>query len=144
EAGDVILAFDTTAAGVWRSATVATASSAAVDPTCTPSTGFLAVSDSVARRPVTRLVLDPPLSGGVTAGAPVRIVRRARYVLFRGSDGAWSLAYRPCDIAGICGTAQAVAGPLASPADSGLRFSLLPGGVGVDVAVRAPRHTSMP
>jgi hypothetical protein len=103
---------------------------------CPPSTGFESRADSVLRRPVTRLVLTGALAEGLVVGSPVRIVRRGRWGLVRGTDKRWELAYRSCDLPGRCGASQPVAGPLASPADSGLRVRLMPTGE-VALAIRS-------
>lgn len=52
----------------------------------------------------------PPLPPTLGAGAPVRVTRRRRYVLYRAGDGRWHLGQRAW-IAGV-GTLQPVAGPL--------------------------------
>jgi hypothetical protein len=42
-----------------------------------------------------RLTLDgPPLPAGVSSGAPVRVLRRRRYALYRGGDALWALGLR--------------------------------------------------
>ncbi|MCX5763658.1 MAG: hypothetical protein NTU67_03380 [Gemmatimonadetes bacterium] len=134
-AGDLLYVYDTTSLG-WRRYLVDSALSR-VDPAgCLPATGFQTRSDSVFRRPVTRVVVASALPLSTVVGTPVRIVRRGRWGLVRGTDKSWELAYRGCDLPGHCGGSQPVAGPLAAPADSGLRFRVLPTGV-VDVTVRA-------
>lgn len=52
-------------------------------------------------------------AGMVPAGAPVQVVRRGRYSIYRGSDGDWYLGYRRCDALGPsrCQAVQPVAGP---------------------------------
>jgi prepilin-type N-terminal cleavage/methylation domain-containing protein len=49
----------------------------------------------------------------VPAGAPVQLVRRGRYSIYRASDGAWYLGYKRCDAIdpSRCRAAQPVAGP---------------------------------
>jgi type II secretory pathway pseudopilin PulG len=138
EAGDRVAVFDTAGGGTWRIATVDTASTRTDGAGCTPSSGLLSPADSVARRPATRMILHSALApGSARTGSPVRVVRGARYALTRAADGGWSLSYRRCDTAG-CGTAQPVAGPLAAPADSGLRFTSSADAAGLDAALRAP------
>jgi hypothetical protein len=51
----------------------------------------------------------------------VRLARRVRWTIYRASDRQWWLGQRRC--APACGAAQPVAGPLAAPMDSGLRFA---------------------
>ena len=52
-------------------------------------------------------------AGMVPAGAPVQLVRRGRYSIYRASDGDWYLGYRRCDALGPsrCQAVQPVAGP---------------------------------
>jgi hypothetical protein len=65
-------------------------------------------------------------AGSVPAGAPVQLVRRGRYSVYRASDGAWYLGYRRCDALGPsrCQAVQPVAGPYHTPAggESGVAF----------------------
>jgi type II secretory pathway pseudopilin PulG len=80
---------------------------------CPSSTGFTSELDAAAGRTgyaVTLLANPPP---GVRSGAPVRFIRRARYSLYRSSDGDWYLGYRRCSPVGpsICSTIQPVSGP---------------------------------
>ena len=122
EAGDVVAVFDTAAGGIWRTATVDSASSRTDGAGCMPSSGLLSPSDRAARRASTRIVLRSALATAPAGiASPVRVLRPARYALTHSSDGDWALSYRRCD-AVSCGTAQPVVGPLAAPGDSGLRF----------------------
>ncbi|CAN5166735.1 hypothetical protein BH23GEM2_BH23GEM2_03430 [soil metagenome] len=52
-------------------------------------------------------------AGLVPAGAPVQLVRRGRYSVYRSADGAWYLGYKRCDALGPsrCQAVQPVAGP---------------------------------
>jgi prepilin-type N-terminal cleavage/methylation domain-containing protein len=49
-------------------------------------------------------------------GKPVRFLRRARYSLYRSSDGEWYLGYRRCNAVGppVCGAVQPLSGPYRS------------------------------
>ncbi len=62
-----------------------------------------------------RLQLDPPLPGSASPSVPiVHVERRVRFVVYRGSDGAWWWGERRCS-AGVgtpCGAAQPITGPL--------------------------------
>lgn len=137
--GDLVVVYDTSAGGHWQAARLAlVSSSSSATGGCLPADGLFSSADSAARRPVTRLALDRLLPPGIGAGAPVRVMRRGRYLLFRGSDHAWALAYRSCDAVGVCGTAQPVAGPLAAVADSGLVFARPAGTSQLMVTVRGP------
>ena len=135
-AGDLIAAFDTSPPAAWRTARVDSASSRTDGAGCSSATGFRSPGDSAAHRAVTRLRLDRAFDVGI--GAPVRILRAGRFVLHVGSDKSWSLAYRTCDPAGVCGTAQPVVGPLATARDSGLRISVSATDPVLTVSVRAP------
>lgn len=65
-------------------------------------------------------------AGIVPAGAPVQLVRRGRYSIYRASDGAWYLGYKRCDALGPsrCQGVQPVAGPYRVRADgvAGIHF----------------------
>jgi hypothetical protein len=67
------------------------------------------------------------LSAPADTGPPpaVRITRRRRTMLYRGSDGAWWMGERRCSARPPygCGAAQPIAGPLAPP-PAGLRFEI--------------------
>ena len=54
----------------------------------------------------------PSLPSTVAAGAPVRVTRRRRYVLYRAGDGSWQLGQRVWTAG--AGSLQPVAGPLNS------------------------------
>jgi hypothetical protein len=59
------------------------------------------------------VTLTTPLGGDVKPGGVVRFIRRARYSLYRASDGDWYLGYRRCNAIGpsACGAVQPVSGP---------------------------------
>jgi hypothetical protein len=142
EAGDIVAVFDTAVGGVWHTAVVDTASTRTDGEGCGPSSGLLSPLDSVARRPVTRVVMRSSLAPGDAApGSPVRVVRGARYALTRAADGSWSLSYRRC-AASSCGVAQPVAGPFAAPGDSGVVFTDIVSDGRVEVRLRTPRASS--
>jgi type II secretory pathway pseudopilin PulG len=88
---------------------------------CPASTGFTSALDAAGGRTgyaVTLLANPPP---DVRRGAPVRFIRRARYSLYRSSDGDWYLGYRRCNPVGpsICTTIQPVSGPYLPHARAG-------------------------
>ena len=101
----------------------------------TASTGFV-------------LELLTALSPRVKPGAPVRLIRRGRYSLYRASDGRWYLGYRRCDAVGTsgCGAIQPLSGPYrnfsTNPRSTGLLFEyfdasgtrLPPTGSALDIA----------
>jgi prepilin-type N-terminal cleavage/methylation domain-containing protein len=63
------------------------------------------------------LSVDVPLSATVAAGAPVRIVERARYALYQSGDNRWYLGYcSSASMATACAVLQPVSGPY-SPAN---------------------------
>ena len=70
------------------------------------------------------LSLSAPLDTAIAAGALVRVVRRARYELYRASDSRWYLGYLDClsSRATPCNTVQPAAGPFAP---AGMRLSYL-------------------
>jgi hypothetical protein len=137
EAGDLVAAFDTAGGGAWRTALVDSVTTRTDGAGCRPSSGLLSTADSATRKPVTRLRLHTSLSLSVPVGAPVRVLRGGRYALTHSGDGSWTLSYRRCT-GSSCGTAQPVAGPLAAPADSGLRFTSVAGESRIEAALRAP------
>ncbi|HLA91580.1 MAG TPA: hypothetical protein VJL28_14220 [Gemmatimonadaceae bacterium] len=143
EVGDLVAVFDSAGGGSWRTARADSVASRADGAGCTPASGLLSAADSVARRPVTRLRLDRALPPSAGAGAPVRLLRRGRFVLTRGGDRSWSLAYRRCSGSPGCGNAQPVAGPLASASDSGLAFTLVEGEPRLEAMLRAPRREAL-
>jgi len=106
---------------------------------------------SASQRETARLTFRDTLVGRAAIGAPVRVTRRARYSLYRASDGDWFLGRRTRGVSGW-DIVQPVAGPLAAARDRGLVVSVhdaagnqLPGGMGralsIEVALRAPRTT---
>lgn len=139
-AGDFLYLFDTLANG-WQRFAVDSAATRVDAAGCPPATGYALRSDSVLRRPVMRVVLTTAVPPTVLVGTPVRLARRGRWGLVRGTDKSWELAYRSCDLPGHCGASQPVAGPLAAPADSGLRFRLLAPGR-VELAIRSAAASS--
>ena len=62
--------------------------------------------------------VNPPLSGHVVVGSPVRFFRPATYSLYRGSGASWMLGYSTC-AAGVCTVRQPLSGPYAPFADGG-------------------------
>jgi hypothetical protein len=142
ESGDAVAVFDTTGGGAWRTAVVESAATRTDGAGCRPSSGLLSAADSAARRPVMRIVLRSSLdSAAAIVGAPVKVLRSARYALTRAADGSWSLSYRRCT-GSSCGVAQPVAGPFAAPSDSGLAFTAVASERRVDVFLRAPSSVS--
>lgn len=96
--------------------------------TCPGSSAFSREGDSDARVKGFFLDVSTPLSPRVTAGAPVRFIRRGRYSLYHASDGRWYLGYRRCNAVGAssCGAIQPLSGPYrdysSNPRNTGLLF----------------------
>jgi hypothetical protein len=61
------------------------------------------------------LTLSPALDGAIAPGTLVRIVRRARYELYRAADSRWYLGYLDClaSRSTPCNVVQPVSGPFA-------------------------------
>lgn len=134
EAGDVVLAWDS-ATATWLESVADSVSHKADGAGCRADGVFRSAADSVAGEPVVRLRVRDSLPASIGPGAPVRVLRSSRWVLYRGGDRAWWLGYRRCP-SGTCGSVQPVAGPLAAPADTGLRFDAATDGT-VSVTMRA-------
>jgi hypothetical protein len=97
----------------WERHRIAGFSSGSLAGSCPPLSGFSAQSDVDAAMTGFVVTLADPLLGGIRAGTPVRFLRRARYSLYRASDGQWYLGYRRCNAIGpsTCGPVQPLSGP---------------------------------
>lgn len=140
--GDVVLVADSATAGGWFRAAIDSSASRSDGAGCRPGSGLMTPADSASHVPATRLVLSRELPAGAVMAAPVRVLRRGRYALVKGSDKSWALSFRTCDGPGICGPSQPVVGPLAASSDSGLvfRYDSVAGTLSIDL--RAPRRTN--
>ena len=71
-----------------------------------------------------RMRFTPPLAPTVQPGAPVRFARRARFELYRASDGRWFLGFFDCLASRSipCSVVQPVSGPYEA---AGVRFTYL-------------------
>lgn len=122
EAGDTILvlATDSTLGNSWRRHVLT--SSPSSTGSCPVASG-LTTTAAEASGALT-LALSPSLDTAITPGVLVRVVRRARYQLYRATDSRWYLGYLDCvaSRATPCNTVQPVSGPY-TPA--GVRFSYL-------------------
>jgi prepilin-type N-terminal cleavage/methylation domain-containing protein len=80
---------------------------------CPSSTGFLAPADEFAGASGFLLTLASSPSVPLRKGSIVHFIRRARYSLYRSSDGEWYLGYRRCGVSAphACGSIQPVSGP---------------------------------
>jgi hypothetical protein len=111
ESGDtlLVLATDSTLGDRWDRHVLTAAPSST--GTCPIATG-LTTTAAEASAALT-LSLSPPLDSSVALGALVRIVRRARYEVYRASDSRWYLGYLDClsSRATPCNVVQPVSGP---------------------------------
>jgi hypothetical protein len=122
EVGDtlLVLATDSTLGDRWdRHVLTAAPSSAGTCPTASGLTTTAAEASSALT-----LSLSPELDSSIAPGALVRIVRRARYELYRASDSRWYLGYLDClsSRATPCNIVQPVSGPFAP---SGVQLAYL-------------------
>ena len=98
--------------GRWAESRIAAFAARSVSSSCPPATGFTSGADAAGQTGYAlTLPNTPPAS--VRKGSPVRFLRRARYSLYRSSDGQWYLGFRRCNAVGpsVCGTIQPVSGP---------------------------------
>ncbi|MDQ2765564.1 MAG: type II secretion system GspH family protein [Gemmatimonadota bacterium] len=113
EAGDTLLVLGTDSAlgDTWERHVLTAAPSST--GSC-PMSSDLTTTAAEASAAIT-LSLSPPLDTTITPGALVRVVRRARYELYRASDSRWYLGYLDClaSRATPCNIVQPVAGPFA-------------------------------
>ena len=106
--------------GQWVESRITAFASRSLSTSCPPSTGFTSAADAAAGRKGYVVTLGSALTA-VRKGAPVRFLRRARYSLYRSSDGSWYLGYRRCNATGpsVCSTIQPVSGPYLAYGSSG-------------------------
>jgi hypothetical protein len=98
---------------VWRSYVLtANPSTAGV---CPIATGLTTTAGEAAA--AITLNLDHALTATTPVGAPIRIVRRARYELYQEASGNWYLGYYDCIKARVpaCTSLAPVAGPYVPP-----------------------------
>lgn len=103
----------------WEPHAIASVSSQSAATACPATTGFTSGADAAAT--ARTITLRTAASGGVRAGAPVRIVRRGRYSIYRSSDSRWYLGYRRCNPLGpsSCRAIQPLSGPYAAYSAAG-------------------------
>ena len=122
EAGDtlLVLATDSTLGDAWDRHVLTGAPTHA--GSC-PTTSGLTTTPAEASAALT-LSLSAPLDTAIAPGTLVRVVRRARYELYRASDSRWYLGYLDClsSRATPCNVVQPVAGPFAP---MGIRLAYL-------------------
>ena len=130
DTGDLAVFYMQSASGAmdWEQHRISGFTSRSLASSCPQSSGLSSQSefDAAARGFV--VTLASPFRGVVRAGAPIRFLRRARYSLYRASDGDWYLGYRRCNAIGAssCGLIQPVSGSYRAyspdPRTSGLLF----------------------
>jgi hypothetical protein len=122
ESGDtlLVLASDSTLTSRWDRHVLTGAPTRA--GTCPIASGLTSTPADVAA--TLTLTLSPALDSAIVPGALVRIVRRARYELYRASDSRWYLGYLDClaSRATPCNVVQPVSGPFAA---SGIQLGYL-------------------
>ena len=122
DTGDVVLIYnDDSSLGAprWDRHVAAAVTSQSAGSACPTATGLTAPGDAAA--PSLVITLRGPVHPGIDRGAPVRVLRRGRYSLYRSSDGRWYLGHRRCNSAGAsaCGLIQPLSGPYRSHATAG-------------------------
>lgn len=124
DSGDMLLVFNDDSSATageprWDRHVIAAVSSASAGSACPAATGFTTAADQSA--PAYVLTLSGASSDGVASGAPVRILRRTRYSLYRASDSRWYLGQRRCGSLSppACGAIQPVSGPYMAYAGTG-------------------------
>jgi type II secretory pathway pseudopilin PulG len=130
DTGDLVL-FHLDSAGAnerWERHRISGFGQRSLASSCPPDSRLSEQSDLDAGAKGFVVALITPLSGDVKPGAVARFIRRARYSLYRASDGDWYLGYRRCNAIGppACGVVQPVSGPYRAynrdPRATGLLF----------------------
>ena len=111
---------------VWRVYVLTAAPTVA--GTCPIATGLTTTAGEAAA--AITLHITPALTASTPVGAPIRIVRRARYELYQEASGNWYLGYYDCIKARVpaCTSLAPVAGPYVPPnvgGTGGIVFSFL-------------------
>lgn len=158
DSGDLLLVYNDDPAAIadgprWDRHTIASVSTQSASVACPAATGLTAAGDALA--PAHVVNLRNPASPAIRRGAPVRILRRTRYSLYR-SGSLWYLGQRRCNASGpsTCGVIQPLSGPYArysSTSTSGIAFRYFDSALApldpwsaetrvalVDIAVRSP------
>lgn len=104
----------------WRRARIVAFGNVATSIGCPASAGLLSVGDVASPTRSYQATFHPTVSINAHRGAPVRVVRRVRYSVYRGGDGKWYLGYRRCT--GGCAAIQPVSGPYESRAGAPMSF----------------------
>jgi hypothetical protein len=115
EAGDDLLIFidaPPPAVAGWQRASVVSTATISTSDGCPVSTGLLSAGDVAASGHSYQITISPSVATSIRSGAPVRIVRRVRYSVYRAGDRKWYLGYRRC--ISTCAGIQPVSGPYES------------------------------
>jgi prepilin-type N-terminal cleavage/methylation domain-containing protein len=130
DTGDIPLIYgspyDYPDSGSWSQFSIAAVATRSASTTCPAASGFTTAADGGAGSTSLVVTLTTPVPATIRPGAPVHLLRRARYSLYRSSDNEWYLGYRRCNARGpsVCGSIQPVSGPYHSysSSSSGLRL----------------------
>ena len=97
----------------WDTFRIAGFAARSIPSSCPSSTGFVTPADEFTGATGFLLTLASAPSTQLRAGSIVHFLRRARYSLYRSSDGDWYLGYRRCGVTAphACGSIQPVSGP---------------------------------
>jgi prepilin-type N-terminal cleavage/methylation domain-containing protein len=121
-AGDTLLIFDAgpspgVVSGTFK--TYALTAAPTANASCPIGTGLTTTAGEATQGYTLRVT--PALTATTTVGAPIRIVREARYELYQEASGNWYLGYYDCvpSRSPKCNPLQPVAGPYVPPNVSG-------------------------
>jgi type II secretory pathway pseudopilin PulG len=110
----------------WIRFRISAVATAPASTACPATSGFTNSAD--AQKPGYRISLVGS-TADLFGGAPVRILRRGRYSLYKSSEGEWYLGYKRCNaVAAGCSAIQPVSGPYlpySAATGGGLRFRYL-------------------
>jgi hypothetical protein len=123
DTGDHVLVFmrvPPSPVATWQRARITSVATVSVGIACPLSIGLLAAGDMAASARAYDFTLASAVPPATGRGAPVRVVRRVRYSIYRAGDGKWYLGYRRCS--GGCSPIQPVSGPYDSHGPPPLTF----------------------
>ncbi|MGI8509010.1 MAG: hypothetical protein ACR2MQ_06765 [Gemmatimonadaceae bacterium] len=103
---------------------------------CAPATAIPSLADLAGGARAYEITLAPSVIIAARRGAPVRVMRHARYSVYRAGDRKWYLGYRRCASAG-CVPIQPVSGPYDGGDDAPLELRYYTG-----AGVRIPTPAS--
>ncbi len=123
DTGDYVLIFaDSSPSSIahWQRARIVSFINVPTPTACPFAAGLLSVRDIAGAGRSYEVTFAPAVSVNANRGAPVRIVRRVRYSVYRGGDGKWYLGYRACNV--VCSAIQPVSGPYESRTGAPISF----------------------